>query len=163
MVSTLGRALGWTACIAAVVLLVAALLLGARANATEPRITDATVRLPAVAGRPAAGYLTIHAGAVPITLVGAATPLAERIEFHTSAMAGGVMRMAALPQVGIRANHSGGFAPGGDHLMIFGLRRDVKPGATIPITLRMADGRTLRVEAVAVAAGAELPAAHGAH
>ena len=166
MAKTWVRAMGWAACAAAVVLLVAALLLAGRAEAAEMRVSGATVRLPAVAGRPAAGYLTVRAAAVPLTLVGADTPLAERIEFHSSSKAGGVVRMTALPTVRIAARASGGFAPGGNHLMIFGLRKDVKPGATVPITLRLRGGATLRVDAVAVAAGAPMPdghAGHGAH
>ena len=165
MAKTWVRAMGWAACAAAVMLLVAALLLGARADAAV-RVTAATVRLPTVAGRPAAGYLTVHAVDVPLTLVGADTPLAERIEFHGSSKARGVVRMTALPTVRIAAGASGGFAPGANHLMIFGLRKDVQAGATVPITLRLRGGATLRVDAVAVAAGAPMPdghAGHGAH
>ena len=124
------------------------------------------MRLPAVAGRPAAGYLTIRAGDVPVVVTGAATPLASRVELHGTSMAGGVMRMNALPELRVLPGQTGAFKPGGSHLMIFGLRRDVKPGATVPITLRLAGGKTLRVDAVAVAAGAAIPdphAGHGAH
>jgi len=164
--TTLGRTLGWIACAGAVALLVAALFTGVRARAADVHLSGATVRLPAVAGRPAAGYLTVKAGDVPLTLVGADTPLAERIEFHGSSMSGGVMRMNKLPTLRVLAGKSGSFSPGGSHLMIFGLRRDVKPGATVPITLRVRGGQTIRVDAVAVAAGAALPdphAGHGAH
>lgn len=166
MATTLNRAIGWAACAAAVVLLIASLLLSARADAAEASVTAATVRLPAVAGRPAAGYLTIRAGDVPFVVTGAETPLASRVELHGTSMAGGVMRMNALPEVRVLAGQTGGFTPGGNHLMIFGLRRDVKPGATVPITLRLAGGKTLRVDAVAVAAGAAIAdphAGHGAH
>lgn len=166
MASVWGRVLGWTACVASVVLLAAALIVGARA-AAEVRVTGAVVRLAAVAGRPAAGYLTVHAGPASLALVGATTPLAERIEFHGSSTAAGVIRMTALPMVRIAAERSGGFAPGGAHLMIFGLRRDVKPGDRVPITLQLRGGTTIRVDAAAVAAGAAIsddtPAGHGAH
>lgn len=166
MATTLSRAIGWAACAAAVVLLIASLVLGARAHAAELSVTGATVRLPAVAGRPAAGYLMIRAGDAPLVVTGAATPLASRVELHGSSMAGGVMRMNVLPELRVAAGQSGGFAPGGNHLMIFGLRADVKPGAVVPVTLRLAGGKSLRVDAVAVAAGAAIAdphAGHGAH
>ncbi|TRW16773.1 copper chaperone PCu(A)C [Glacieibacterium frigidum] len=166
MATTFNRALGWTACAAAVMLLIASLLLSARADAAETSVSAATIRLPAVAGRPAAGYLTIRAGDAPVVVTGAETPMASRVELHGTSMAGGVMRMNALPEVRVAAGQTGGFTPGGNHLMIFGLRRDVKPGATVPITLRLAGGKTMRVDAVAVAAGAAIAdphAGHGAH
>ena len=46
--------------------------------------------------------------------------------------------------------------------MIFGLRGDLKAGATVPLVLRFKDGRSLRVEARAVAPGTALPM-HGSH
>ena len=161
MATVWARAFGVAACVAAVVLLIAALLLAARADATEASVTGANVRLPAVAGRPAAGYLTIRAGDATVIVTGAASPLADRIELHGSSMAGGVVRMSALPELRVMAGKSGGFAPGGNHLMIFGLRGDVKPGATVPVVLRLAGGGSLRVDAVAVAPGAAIPDAHG--
>ena len=154
-----GRALGWGACATAVVLLVAALL-GARVEAAaDLSIHGATIRLAAVPGRPAAGYFRLDGG--PAKLVAVSSPLAERIEMHSTSTAGGVMRMAALPAATVRADAPLTFAPGGSHLMIFGLR-DVKPGASVPLLFRFADGRTVRSAARAVAAGAAMEM-HGAH
>lgn len=167
MASAWGRAFGWAACIVSIVLLAAALLSGARAAAVEVRVTGAVVRIAAVAGRPAAGYLTVRTGIAPLIIVGATSPLAERIEVHGTTMVGGIMRMSPLSEVRIGAGRSGGFMPGGNHLMIFGLRSDIKPGVRVPIVLRVRDGATIEVEAVAVAAGAALPGSthrgHGAH
>nr|WP_295659954.1 copper chaperone PCu(A)C [Polymorphobacter sp.] len=136
---------------------------------TAPRVTAAWVRLAAVPGRPAAGYFTLSAGAAPVELVGVVSPLA-RIELHGMSMAGGVMRMDALPSVRVAANERTSFAPGGRHLMLFNLPASVKPGATVPLTFRFASGTTIAVDAVASAAGADAPMAmetrtpsHGAH
>lgn len=145
------RVIGWGACVMAVVLLVAALV-GSRVEAATPlRAERAEVALATVPGRPAAGYFALSGG--PATLVSAASPLAERIEMHSSSMAGGVMSMDKLPAVMVRAGRPVTFAPGGSHLMIFGLAASVKPGSTVPLLLRFADGQTLRVEARAVAPG----------
>ena len=165
MTKAWGRAIGWTACALALALLALAMLWSDGAAAAGARVTGATVRLAAVAGRPAAGYLTLRGGDAPDTLTGVASPLASRIELHASSMAGGVMRMDALPAVLVPAGGSVVFAPGGNHLMIFGLRGDLKAGATVPLTLHFKTGATLRADALAVAPGAamDMPMPHGAH
>lgn len=165
------RLIGWLACAGAVGLLIVAMVMGtvpAEAT-TAPRVTAAWVRLPAVPGRPAAGYFTLAAGAVPVELVAVASPLA-RIELHGMSMAGGVMRMDALPSVRVAANERTSFAPGGRHLMVFNLPASIKPGATVPLTFHFASGTTIAVDAIASAAGADAPMdletrapPHGAH
>ena len=151
------RAFGVAACAASVALLVAALLLGVRADAAAgARISAASVRLATVAGRPAAGYFILRGGAADDLLVAVASPLATRVELHDSSMAGGVMRMNTLPAVAVPAHASVAFAPGGNHLMIFGLRGDVKPGATIPLVFRFRSGTSVRADAVAVAPGVDM-------
>ena len=128
-------------------------------------MSGATVRLPAVAGRPAAGYFTLRGGKASDTLTGVASPLATRIEMHSNSMAGGVMRMDALPAVAVAPGATVGFKPGGNHLMVFGLSKGLKFGATVPLVLRFKSGATLRTAALAVAPGAamDMPAGHGAH
>lgn len=155
-------------------LLVAAMVMGtAPASAATDRVsvTGAWVRLAAVPGRPAAGYLTLFAGAAPIELVSVSSPLA-RIELHSTSMAGGVMRMDKLPSVRVAAGGQTSFAPGGAHLMLFDVPATVKPGATLPLVLHFAGGETLKVDAIVRAAGADasmamsgmvMPAAHAPH
>ncbi len=165
------RMIGWLACAGAVGLLIVAMIMGtvpAEAT-TAPRITAARVRLAAVPGRPAAGYFTLETGAVSVELIAVESPIA-RIEMHNMSMAGDVMRMDTLPSVRVSANERTRFAPGGRHLMLFGLPAVIKPGATVPLTFRFAGGTTIKVDAVASAAGADaampmvMPASpHGAH
>lgn len=114
-------------------------------------VRDAWVRLPAVAGRPAAGYMTL-AATRPARLVSAVSPLAARIELHNASMAGGVMRMDKLPAVELRPGAPFAFKPGGAHLMLYGVSKAAKRGGTLPVTLRFADGATLKVDAMLHAA-----------
>ena len=151
MARTWERALGWMACAVSVGLLVVALVASRVEAAAGLQVTNASVTLPTVPGRPGAGYLTLTGG--PATLTSVASPLATRIEMHSSSMAGGVMSMDKLPAVMIRAGTPVRFAPGGNHLMIFGLPASVKPGSTVPLLLKFKDGQTIRVEARAVAPG----------
>lgn len=154
------RAVGFGAVATAVVLLIFALLVGVRVEAAAGLEAEAaTVRLAAVPGRPAAGYVTLSGA--DATLVSVSSPLASRIEMHSSTMAGGVMRMDRLTTATVRAAAPLVFAPGGSHLMIFGLH-DVKQGGTVPLLFTFKGGRTLRVEARAVAAGAAMTG-HDSH
>jgi len=165
------RMIGWLACAGAVALLIVAMVMGtvpAEAT-TAPRVTAAWVRLPAVPGRPAAGYFTLEAGAAPVELIAVESPLA-RVEMHNMSMAGDVMRMDSLPSVRVSADERTRFVPGGRHLMLFGLPASIKPGATVPLAFRFAGGPTIKIDAVASAAGADaampmvMPAPpHGAH
>ncbi len=154
------RTLGWLACGGAVLLLIAAMIMGlapaAAAAATAPHVTAAWIRLAAVPGRPAAGYFTLAAGATPVELVAVASPMA-RIELHAMSMAGGVMRMDTLPSVRVAANARTSFAPGGSHLMLFDVPASVKSGATLPLAFRFADGAIVKVDAAVRAAGGDAP------
>lgn len=132
----------------------AALGLAACSTADEPAASDAWVRLAAVPGRPAAGYFTLHGGARPATLAQVSAAGVPRVELHESRMAaGGMMAMDAVASVPVPAGGTVTFAPGGFHAMLFGVPASVKPGATITMTFRFADGRAVEVPAKVVSAG----------
>lgn len=134
------------------------------AHGDEPHVMDAWVRLPAVSGRPAGGYFTAHGTDAADTLVAVSSPKAERIELHSMTMEAGVMKMRAERGFVLPANGALKLAPGGNHLMIFGLSPDVKTGAKLPLTLRFQSGAQVTVNAEArAAADAAKPAASGQH
>lgn len=105
--------------------LLTALLAGAAgcapAEEAPPTLTlsEGWIRLPPPGQDRSAAYLTLTATA-PVTLVAAESPLAERVEFHTMVRDGDLMRMRELPTVSLEAGETRRFAPGGDHLMLFG-------------------------------------------
>jgi len=163
------RFVGWLACAGAVVLLVVAMITGTvpvAAAVVGARVSAASVRLPIVPGRPAAGYFTLTAGSAPAELTGVTSPLA-RVELHTMTMSGGVMQMHRLPSVQVAAKQTVRFATGGSHLMLFDVDVRVHAGTTMPLTFQFADG-TRVVVAATVQAGAEpammpMSMSHGAH
>jgi hypothetical protein len=110
------------------------------APAAGVSVAHAWVRLPAVASGAGAGYFTATASADD-SLLGVSAPGA-RIELHeTMTMGGnggmgGMSGMRPLPNVALRAGDAVRFAPGGKHLMIFGLDPKLKKGGTIPLTFR---------------------------
>ena len=72
----------------------------------------------------AGGYLTIvNTGKEPDRLVGAASPMAGRADFHEMAMKDGVMTMRRLAAIDIPAGGTVALAPDGLHIMFTALRR----------------------------------------
>jgi copper(I)-binding protein len=63
------------------------------------------------------------------------SPVAGIAEVHTSEMKGNLMRMRAVPSVPLPAGKTVRFAPGGYHVMLMDLKRPVKNGEVVPITL----------------------------
>jgi copper(I)-binding protein len=160
------RQYGLSACALALLLLAASMLWGSRAFAADtPHVMDAWVRLPAVAGRPAGGYFMAHGTAKADALVAVTSPKAERVELHSMVNEGGVMKMRAEKSFPLPARGALTFAPGGSHLMIYGLAADVQPGAKVPLTFQFQSGAkvTVQAEARAASAPAAKPADGGAH
>jgi len=128
-------------------------------KAATPHLMDAWIRLPAVAGRPAGGYFMAHGTATADALVGVTSPKAERIEMHSMTSENGVIKMRREDSFPLPAKGTLTFAPGGAHLMLFGLSPDVKAGARVPFTFRFQSGATVTLDAEARAAAAQAPKA----
>lgn len=139
-------------------LLGGAALAACSAQPSAPVAGDAYVRLAAMPGRPAAGYFLLHGGEKDATLVQVEAPGATRAELHTSRMTGnGMATMDSLASVRVPARGRVAFAPGAQHVMLFGLPASVAPGGTLPLTLRFADGSAVRADARVIAAGDAAP------
>lgn len=93
---------------------------------------------------PAAAYFTVsNDGDQPRILVGAASPLCGSLLLHRSAGEGGVERMETGEKIAIPAHGEVAFAPGGLHLMCMAPAAGLRPGASVPVSLRFADGTEL--------------------
>ncbi|WP_254606513.1 copper chaperone PCu(A)C [Sphingomonas bacterium] len=161
--------------LSAIAVLLAASL--ATAGCSKPKqlyVDRAWVRLPGVAHQPAAVYFTVHGGPVATTLIDVSSDVAIRSEMHetmtsagTSAgtgtgtgTAGGgrpgtaaMTRMTPLQTVAIPAASLDAFAPGGRHVMLFGLARSVKRGGTMALTFTFGDGERILQTASVLGAG----------
>lgn len=113
------------------------------------QVRDAWSR-PAAVGTIGAGFFTItNSGPAPETLISVTSPLATRVELHQTSMNGGVMSMQRLESgVTLPPGKSVVFAPGGKHLMLFGLKSALKAGGSVPLTLNLASGGRLQAKAV---------------
>ena len=134
------------------------LLAGCHGRSAEPKVTQAWVRLPAVAGQPAAAYFTIHGGRGDLKLVRMESALAAKTEMHASMMGiGGMATMTPLDHVNVPAHGIVTFKPGGNHAMLIGLDPAVKPGTAVPLRFGFANGTTAEAEAKSVTAGSDAP------
>jgi copper(I)-binding protein len=119
--------------------------LGAAAHAAEQGlvISDPWMR-SVVPSRPAAGYFILsNDTSKPHTLVGAASPACGMLMLHESVHQGGEDRMMMVQSVLVPAHRKIKFAPGDYHLMCTSPSQAVRPGQSVPVTLRFADGGTV--------------------
>lgn len=84
----------------------------------------------------AAYFVIVNGGDQPDALIGAASEVAERVELHETKMEGEVAKMQPVPRVEIPARGQVEFKPRGLHVMLIGLKRELKVGDTFTLTLR---------------------------
>jgi copper(I)-binding protein len=100
-------------------------------------ISEPRLRVPQNGRDVTAGYLTLTNGSDKAQkLVGASSPKAERIELHAHLKgADGMAQMRQVQKVEIPAKGTAVLAPGGLHLMVFGIKEPLKPGDSFPVEL----------------------------
>lgn len=149
-------------------LLSAVLLAGCGASAPQVAVNDPWVRAAVMTGmathggtpamdhggdmKPMGGtsaaYMTlVNSGGTPDRLVAASTDVAELIELHESKMVDNVMQMAPVPGgIAVPANGQVELKPGGLHVMLIGLKRDLAAGETVRLTLSFERAGTITVD-----------------
>ncbi len=105
---------------------------GAKAQSVE--VKDAWVRGTVPAQKVTGAFMEIT-GKSAVRLVGASSPIAGTVEIHNMTMTGGVMKMFAVDGIDVPAGKTIKLAPGGYHVMLFGLKRQMKPGERVPLDL----------------------------
>lgn len=77
-----------------------------------------------------------NSGSQPDRLIGASTPVAERVELHQMTLDAGVMRMRAIPAIELPAGAEVSLRHGGTyHLMLLNLKRPLVDGDRFELTL----------------------------
>ncbi len=97
-------------------------------------VQDAWVRATAPGQKVGAVYMTL-AYDENITLVAADADVAETVEIHNMEMKNGVMKMRMLDSLPIQAGKPAKLAPSGLHLMLFGIKKPLKAGEKVELTL----------------------------
>ncbi|QFY89017.1 copper chaperone PCu(A)C [Magnetovirga frankeli] len=95
-----------------------------------------------------AAFMTINnRGSADNALVGAASPASKVVELHTHVMEDGMMKMRQVQQIDLPAGKAAVLEPGGLHIMLIGLKGNLKPGEQVDLTLKFADGAEQKLSA----------------
>lgn len=116
----------------------------------QTAVADAWVRAT-VPQQKASGLFGTITAARGGRVVAVSSPLAGIAEVHEMSMAGDVMKMRAVPALELPAGKPVKLAPGGVHVMLMDLKRQLKAGETVPVTF-VVEGAGGRRESVEVKA-----------
>ncbi len=94
-------------------------------------------------------------GKIDDRLLSAASPVAQRVEIHTTEMKDGVMKMIEQKDgIVIPAGQAVELKPGGYHVMLMGLKGPLVEGNVVPVTLKFEKAGEVTLEVHIKAAGA---------
>jgi copper(I)-binding protein len=100
-------------------------------------IKDAYLRTMPPGQSVTAGFMTVmNHGQDNCSITAAASPIAERVEFHEHLYKDGIMQMRPLAAVAVNAGETVKFVSGGLHLMFFGVIQPLRTGQTTTLTLQ---------------------------
>lgn len=127
----------------------------ALAQESGVQVDQAWARATPGAATTGAVYATLrNVGNAPDTLTAASTPVADKAELHVMKMDNGVMEMRPVPSLVIAPGQSVALEPNGYHIMLIGLKKPLKEGDKIPLTLTFAHGGAQQVTASVAKIGA---------
>lgn len=97
-----------------------------------------------------AGYMKIHnQSPQQRVLLSAESSVAEVVELHQMRREKGMMSMNRVDQINIPAQQVVELMPNGYHVMLINLKRPIKKGDEVPITLHFDQGLDVTVQAIA--------------
>jgi periplasmic copper chaperone A len=119
-------------------------------NTRGIEVRDAWVRTVVVDTSPTIGtaYLVIrNTKNTPDRLLKVESDSAADVEMHATIEENGVLQMRPVTMIDIPANGELAFISGGYHLMLIGIKGDLKVGDTVNLTLLLENTGTVRVAA----------------
>ncbi len=108
-----------------------------------------------------AAYLTITNNGSADRLLGAESSVSARTELHTHIKQDGVMRMRHVDAIEVPAGETVMLAPGGDHVMLMGLKAPLKKGQSFELTLVFEKAGRVPVTVDVAGVGAKAPHGQG--
>lgn len=133
---------------AAIVVALAACGAPAPQTASNISVKDAWARpTPDTAEKLSAAYMIIENTGGADKLLAASGDVAGMIQIHQTKDSGGMMMMEEMKDgVDVPANSALELKPGGYHVMLMGVRQDLKPGDTFKLTLKFNSGKEIPVD-----------------
>ena len=123
----------------------AALMASARA---EVGVTAPWVRATVPAQKSTGAFMHVQSS-TGARLVGVSSPVAATVELHQMDMKGGMMQMRQVDGIDLPAGKGVNLATGSYHIMLVGLKHQLKQGEAIDITL-LVQGKDNKRESVTV-------------
>lgn len=156
--------------LAAAALVVAGVVAGCSAGSGSITVTEPWARASSAMAAAGAAYMKIeNTGSAADALLGAASSVADTVEVHetvameapaetegmggmetpaaTDGMGGGMMGMQPIARLEVPAGGTVELKPGGYHIMLIGLKQELKVGETIEITLTFEKAGEVKVTA----------------
>jgi len=125
-------------------------------------VTNAWARATVTAQTVGGVYMDIRSNA-PARLLSATSPVAGKSEIHQMRIEGGVMKMTAIASVSLPAGKTVKLEPGGYHVMLMDLKRQLKAGDSVPLTLTFEGNDKTRHTVEIKAAVRSIPGVHTGH
>lgn len=129
----------------------AALILSVAASAqAQVAVSGAWVRATVPAQKSSGAFMRLESP-VAARLVAVSTPVASSAALHHMKMDGGAMQMREVDAIALEAGVALDFGASGYHVMLGGLKRQLKAGETVPLVLVFTDaaGRRRTQQALA--------------
>jgi len=125
----------------------AALLISLSAQAKDVKVSDAWSRATAP-GQDAGMVQAVITSKKDAKLVGASSKACASVELHSMVTEGGMMKMRQVEAIDLPAGEAVDFGAQGYHLMLIGLKKPLKEGKKVAVTLqlRQADGKMKKVK-----------------
>ncbi|HHG74450.1 MAG TPA: copper chaperone PCu(A)C [Persephonella sp.] len=99
-------------------------------------IEDPWVRaVPPTAKNTALFMVIKNVGDDPDALIGVKTDISKMVSIHKTVNQNGVMKMVHVDKLSVPAGGSVVLKPGGYHIMVMGLKKDIKAGENVKFTL----------------------------
>ena len=117
-------------------------------------VKDGWARASTPGAKNGAAYVTImNHGMKSDALISVVSDVSAKVELHSHKKDGGVMRMRRVLSVPIPAHSVAELKPGGDHIMLMGLKRQLKVGDYMILTLKFQSGATEVLEVIVMKNG----------
>lgn len=107
------------------------------ALAADIKVENAWVRAPAPGQAVVGGFLEITSSQSDASLVSVSSPVSEITELHEMSMKDGVMIMRPVPYIRLPKGQTIKLAPGGLHIMLIDLKKSLRPGDKLALTLKI--------------------------
>ena len=99
-------------------------------------VSEAWVRPSPMMERAGAAYMVLqNNGAAEDKLLSVESDVAKTLELHETKEMNGMMQMSPVPNIPVPANGKAELKPGGYHVMLMNLNRELKAGDKLQLTL----------------------------